>query len=328
MPAIAIRPAAPGGPEVLVPAELALPPLAAGAVRVRVRFAGVNFIDVYQRSGAYPLPRPLPIGQEGAGEIEALGAGVDPALGLSVGSRVAWTGVPGSYASHVDAPAAKLVVVPAALGLDQAAAAMLQGMTAHYLTRSTFPLAPGHRCLIHAAAGGVGQLACQLARAAGATVLGTVSTDAKAELARAAGCAHPIRYDRDDLVAEVRRITGDAGCDVVYDSVGKDTFAKSLDCLRPRGMLVLYGQSSGAVPPVDLQVLAHKGSLYATRPTLGHYTATRVELLERAGAVLGAVETGTLRLRIDRVLPLAEAAEAHRLLERRATTGKLLLAIP
>jgi NADPH2:quinone reductase len=328
MHALAIRPAAPGGPEVLVPAELELPPLAPDAARVRVRFAGVNFIDVYQRSGAYPLPRPLPIGQEGAGEIEALGPGVDPALGLAVGARVAWTGVPGSYASHVDAPADRLVVIPAGLGLDQAAAAMLQGMTAHYLTHATFALGPGHRCLIHAAAGGVGQLACQLARTAGAVVLGTVSTDAKAELARAAGCAHPIRYDRDDLVAEVRRITAEARCDVVYDSVGKDTFAKSLDCLRPRGMLVLYGQSSGAVPPVDLQVLAQKGSLYATRPTLGHYTQRRAELLERAGAVLGAVGAGTLRLRIDRVLPLAEAAEAHRLLASRATTGKLLLAIP
>jgi NADPH2:quinone reductase len=329
MRAIAIRPAAPGGPEVLAPTDVELPPApAAGHARVRVRFAGVNFIDVYQRSGAYPLPRPLPLGQEGAGEIEALGADVDPALGLAVGTRVAWSNVLGSYASHLDAPAERLVAVPAGLTLDQAAAAMLQGMTAHYLTRSTFPLAAGQRCLIHAAAGGVGQLACQLARAAGATVLGTVSTDAKAELARAAGCDDPIRYDRDDLVAEVRRITTGSGVDVVYDSVGKDTFARSLDCLRPRGMLVLFGQSSGAVPPVDLQVLAQKGSLFLTRPTLGHYVATRAELVARAGDVLGAVERGALRLRVDRTIPLAEASTAHRLLESRATTGKLLLAIP
>src|SRR5689334_11947260 len=323
---LAIRPAAPGGPEILVPTPLELPPLGPTSARVRVRFAGVNFIDVYHRTGQYPQPRPMPLGLEGAGEIEALSPAVDPALGLAVGARVAWTSAPGSYATHVDVPAEKLVAVPSALSLDQAAAAMLQGMTAHYLARSTFPLAAGHRCLVHAAAGGVGQLLCQLAHAAGATVLGTVSTDAKAELATAAGCDHPIRYDRDDVVAEVKRITGGAGVDVVYDSVGKTTFAASLDCLRPRGMLVLFGQSSGAVPPVDLQVLSQKGSLFATRPTLFHYTATRAELVARAGDVLGAIAAGTLRLRIDRVIPLAEAATAHRLLESRATTGKILLA--
>jgi NADPH2:quinone reductase len=326
MRAIAIRPAAPGGPEVMIPTEVELPPApAAGQVRVRVRFAGVNFIDTYQRSGAYKLPVPLLLGQEGTGEVEQLGAGIDPALLLEVGTRVAWTGVMGSYATHVDAPAERLVVVPPALGLEQAAAAMLQGMTAHYLARSTFTLGPGHRCLIHAAAGGVGQLLSQLAHAAGAEVLGTVSSDAKAELARAAGCDHAIRYDRDDVVAEVRRLTGGTGVDVVYDSVGKDTFARSLDCLRVRGMLVLFGQASGAVPPVDLQVLAQKGSLYVTRPTLAHFTATRGELVARAGEVMSAVAAGTLRLRIERVLPLADAAEAHRLLASRATTGKLLL---
>jgi NADPH2:quinone reductase len=324
--ALAIRPAATGGPEVLVPAELELPPLAATAARVRVRYAGVNFIDVYFRTGAYPMPRPLALGLEGAGEVEALGPAVDPALGLAVGARVAWTGVPGSYATVVDAPADRLVVVPAALSLDQAAAAMLQGMTAHYLARSTFPLAAGQRCLVHAAAGGVGQLLCQLAHAAGAEVLGTVSTDAKAELATAAGCDHPIRYDRDDVVTEVKRLTGGAGVDVVYDSVGKATFAASLDCLRPRGMIVLFGQSSGAVPPVDLQVLSQKGSLYATRPTLNHYIATRAELVARAGEVMTSIIGGALRLRIDRVIPLAEAATAHRLLESRATAGKILLA--
>src|SRR5262245_40823483 len=246
MTALAIRPAAPGGPEVLVPAPIELPIVAPHSVRVRVRYAGVNFIDVYHRTGQYPMPRPLPLGQEGAGKVETVGADVDAAFGLQVGTPVAWAGVPGSYATHVDVPADRAVVVPRGLTLDQAAAAMLQGMTAHYLARTTFPLQPGQRCLVHAAAGGVGQLLCQLAHSAGAIVLGTVSTDAKAELAAAAGCDHPIRYDRDDVVTEVRRITNGAGVDVVYDSVGKATFAASLDCLRPRGMLVLYGQSSGA----------------------------------------------------------------------------------
>jgi len=327
MTARAIRPAEPGDADILIPTELELPPLAAGHARVRVRFAGVNFIDVYHRSGQYPMPRPLPLGLEGAGEIEALGAGVDPALGLAPGLRVAWTGAPGSYATVLDVRAEQLVAVPAALSLEQAAAAMLQGMTAHYLARSTFVLGPGHRCLVHAAAGGVGQLLCQLAHAAGAVVLGTVSTDAKAELARAAGCDHPIRYDRDDLVAEVTRLTGGARTDVVYDSVGRATFERSLDCLARRGTLVLFGQSSGAVAPVDLQVLSRKGSLYVTRPTLFDYTATRAELAARAEAVMSAIAAGTLRVRIDRVLPLAEAAAAHRLLEGRATTGKLLLAL-
>jgi NADPH:quinone reductase len=323
---LAIRPTEPGDPDVLVAAEEELPPLAADKARVRVRFAGVNFIDVYHRKGLYPLPRPLPMGQEGAGEIVELGANVDLGLGLAVGARVAWTGVPGSYAEVVDVPADRLVIVPNPLSLEQAAAAMLQGMTAHYLARSTFVLGKGNRCLVHAAAGGVGQLLCQIAHAAGAEVIGTCSTDAKAELARAAGADHIIRYDRDDVVTEVRRITDGAGVHVVYDSVGKSTFDASLDSLARRGLLVLYGASSGPVPPVDLQLLSRKGSLFATRPTLNDYIATRADLVARADAVLSAIAGGTLRLRIDRILPLAEAAEAHRILERRETTGKLLLA--
>jgi len=317
----AIRPAGPGGPDLLQPIDVEVPAPGPGRVRVRVAYAGVNFIDVYHRTGQYPLPAPLPLGLEGAGTVEAAGPGVE----LAAGAAVAWCGVPGSYATVIDAPADKLVAVPDGLDLELAAAAMLQGLTAHYLATSTFALAPGHRCLVHAAAGGVGQLLCQLAHQAGAWVAGTVSSDAKAETARAAGCDHPIRYDRDHLVAEVRRATGGAGLDVVYDSVGRATFEHSLDCLRPRGLLVLFGQSSGAVPPVDLQILSRKGSLFVTRPTLGHYTATRDELEARAAAVLGGVRAGTLRIRVERVVPLAEAAAAHRLLESRATRGKLLL---
>ncbi len=293
--------------------ELPDPQPGPGQVRVRVAYAGVNFIDVYHRTGAYKMPRPIPIGREGAGVVE------------DTGEHVAWAAVAGSYASHVIAPADQLVPVPAGVDLRTAAAAMLQGMTAHYLTRSTFPLAAGHTCLLHAAAGGAGLLIAQLARAAGATVIGTVSTDAKAERARAAGCAHVIRYDREDVVARVRELTGGRGVDVVYDSVGKTTFDASLDCLHPRGMMVLFGQSSGAVPPMDPQVLQAKGSLFLTRPTLNHYTLTRDDLLARAADVLGAVASGALSIAIDRVLPLADAAEAHRLLESRATSGKLLL---
>lgn len=283
-----------------------------GQARIKVAFAGVNFIDVYHRSGQYVLPSPLLLGREGAGVVDEVGAGVT----LAPGDRVAWADLAGSYADELVAPADKLVAVPATTSLEHAAALMLQGMTAHYLATSVYELRPGSRCLIHAAAGGVGLLLCQLARAAGAESYGTVSTDDKAALARAAGCTHVIRYDREDFAAVAR------GVDVVYDSVGKTTFDKSLDCLRPRGLLALFGQSSGAVPPFDLQVLSRKGSLFITRPTLGHYTATRPELEARAAAVLGA----GLDVRIDRILPLADAAEAHRLLEGRHTSGKLLLA--
>ena len=321
MRAHAIRPAAPGGPDVLVPADVTLRPPGPGEARVRVAYAGVNFIDVYHRTGQYPLPAPMPLGSEGAGVVESVGPGVE----LAAGARVAWSGVPGSYTTGLIAPADKLVPVPEGLGLDQAAAVMLQGLTAHYLVTSVFALTTRQRCLIHAAAGGVGLLLVQLARTAGAEVFGTVSSDVKAELARAAGAQHTIRYDQVDFADEIRRATGGAGVDVVYDSVGRTTFEKSLDCLRPRGMLVLFGQSSGAVPPVDLQVLSRKGSLFATRPTLGHYTATRDELLHRAEAILGAVARGALTVRIDTVVPLADAATAHKLLESRTTSGKLLL---
>ena len=315
----AIRPAATGGPEVMTLSDVADEPLGRGQVRVKVAFAGINFIDVYFRSGQYPAPAPLPLGREGAGTVLEVGEGAD----WKVGDRVAWSDVAGSYAERVVAPGDRLVAVPEETRLDRAAAVMLQGMTAHYLVKSTYPLRAGQSCLVHAAAGGVGLLLCQMARTIGAEVFGTVSTDEKAALALAAGCTHAIRYDQVDFAAVVR--TG-GSVDVVYDSVGKTTFEKSLDCLRPRGMIVLFGQSSGAVPPINLQVLNLKGSLFVTRPTLGHYTATRQELLARAGDVLGAVGRGELGVRIDRVLPLADAGEAHRLLESRATSGKLLLA--
>ncbi len=318
-----IRVHAYGGPEAMQFDTVELPPPGRGEVRVRVEAAGVNFIDVYQRKGLYPakaMPRPL--GLEGAGVVEALGPEV---AGFSPGQRVAWADVVGSYATHVNARAAVLVPIPDGIEAREAAAAMLQGMTAHYLARSTFPLGAGHTCVVHAAAGGVGLLLCQLAREAGARVIGLVSTAEKETLARAAGADEVIRVDRLDFEPEVRRLTGGRGVDVVYDSVGRDTFDRSLSCLRPRGLLVLFGASSGPVPPLDLQVLNAKGSLYLTRPSLGAYVATRDELLARAGEVLGAIASGRLALRIDSTLPLAEAAEAHRRLEGRKTAGKVLL---
>lgn len=310
-----------GGPEVMQLVTLPDPEPAAGELRVRVEAAGVNFIDVYHRSGQYAQPLPLRLGQEGAGVVEAVGEGVTD---VAPGDRVAWASAPGSYATHVRLDAARAVPVPAGVTSTVAAAAMLQGMTAHYLARSTFPLAAGHTAVVHAAAGGVGLLLCQLARAAGARVIGVVSTDAKAEKARAAGADEVVVSSREDFADVARRLTG-VGADVVYDSVGKDTFPRSLSCLRPRGMLVLYGQSSGAVPPFDPQILSARGSLFLTRPTLGHYTASRAELLARAGDVLSAIEKGTLAITIARTFPLAQAADAHRLLESRATMGKVLL---
>ncbi len=318
----AIRPQAPGGPEVLTLAEVETPSPGPGEVRVRVEAAGVNFIDIYQRSGQYTIPTPMALGLEGAGVVEALGEG---ATGISLGERVAWAASAGSYATHVIVPGARLVPVPDGVDSRIAAAAMLQGMTAEYLAHSTFKLGAASVCLIHAAAGGVGLILTQLAKRAGATVIGTVSTDEKAELARQAGADHVILYSRDDFAAETRKITGGKGVSVVYDSVGKDTFEKSLDCLSPRGMLVLFGQSSGPVAPFDPQVLSQKGSLFLTRPTLGHYTSTPEELLHRAGVVLGAIQAGHLQIRIGATYPLAEAAEAHRALAGRATTGKVLL---
>ena len=272
-----IRVHAYGGPEAMQFDTVELPPPGRGEVRVRVEAAGVNFIDVYQRKGLYPAKAmPRPRGLEGAGVGEALGPEV---AGFSPGQRVAWADVVGSYATHVNARAAVLVPIPDGIEAREAAAAMLQGMTAHYLARSTFPLGAGHTCVVHAAAGGVGLLLCQLAREAGARVIGLVSTAEKETLARAAGADEVIRVDRLDFEPEVRRLTGGRGVDVVYDSVGRDTFDRSLSCLRPRGLLVLFGASSGPVPPLDLQVLNAKGSLYLTRPSLGAYVATRDELL-------------------------------------------------
>jgi NADPH:quinone reductase len=302
--------------------ELPVPDPGPGEALVRVEAAGVNFIDIYHRSGQYPLKAPFTPGLEGAGVVEKLGPGPS---GVSVGERVAWAGVSGSYATHVVAPRAKLVPVPEGVDAQTAAAAMLQGMTAHYLAHDTYRLSAGQACLVHAAAGGVGLLLCQMAHRIGARVIGTVSTEEKAALARGAGASEVILYTKEDFLAETRKLTGGDGVHVVYDSVGKDTFLKSLESLRPRGMLVLFGQSSGAVAPLDPQVLSQKGSLYLTRPTLGAYTATPDELLARAGAVLGAIQRGELKMRIGATFPLAEAAEAHKALGGRATTGKVLL---
>ena len=317
----AIRPKQTGGPEQLELEEFATPAPGASEVLVRVEAAGVNYIDVYLRTGLYPLPLPLPIGLEGAGTVEQLGSGVHD---LRVGERVAWASVPGSYASHVVAPGDKLVPVPDGVATEVAAALLLQGMTAHYLTQTTFPLRPGHVALAHAAAGGVGLLLIQMANRAGARVIGTVSTEAKAALAKDAGANHVINYLAADFAAEVKRFTGGRGVDVAYDSVGKSTFDGSLDCLAPRGFLVLFGQSSGVVPPFDPARLS-RGSFFLTRPSLGHYTATRAELLGRARHLFDMVAAGHLRVRIDRTFPLAQAADAHRALTGRATTGKVLL---
>jgi NADPH2:quinone reductase len=310
-----------GGPEVLRAETLEPPARGPGQARVAVAAAGVNFIDVYFRTGVYPRPVPYVAGLEGAGVVEASG----PDVGLAPGARVAWASAPGSYATHVVANAAQLVRVPDAVALDVAAAVMLQGMTAHYLVHGCRTTRPGDVALVHAAAGGVGLLLIQMLAAAGARVVGTCSTAEKEALARDAGAEHVIRYDRTDFAAAARELTGGRGCDVVYDSVGKSTFEGSLRALRPRGLLVLFGQSSGPVPPFDLGRLNALGSLFVTRPSLAHYTADRAELELRAGEVLGAVAKGELRVRIGARFALAEAAEAHRALEGRRTTGKVLL---
>jgi len=310
-----------GGPEVLQLEEVPAPTPGPGQVVVRVEAAGINFIDVYQRTGHYKTPLPFTPGQEAAGTVTAVGPGV---TAPRVGDRVAYTGVLGAYAENAVAPADRVVMLPDAVSAEQGAAAMLQGMTAHYLATSTYPLKPGDACLVHAAAGGVGLLLCQIAKARGARVIGTVSTREKAALARDAGADDVILYTEQDFEVEVKRLAG-AGLQVVYDSVGKTTFEKGLNCLQPRGMMVLFGQSSGAVGPFDPQVLNQKGSLYLTRPTVANYIATRAELLARAADVLAWVHHGKLKLRIAHTFPLAEAAEAHRQLEGRKTTGKVLL---
>lgn len=311
-----------GGPEVLTWEEQATPSPEAGQALVRLEAVGVNYIDIYHRTGLYKNPLPFTLGLEGAGVVEAVGPGVSE---VRVGERVAYQGVQGSYATHALVPAARLVALPASLDARTGAAAMLQGMTAHYLVHATYPLKPGETALLHAAAGGVGLLLIQMAKRRGARVLGTVSTPEKARLAKEAGADEVIQYTTQDFETEVKRLTGGRGVQVVYDSVGKTTFEKSLNVLAPRGTLVLFGQASGPVPPVDLGILAGKGSLYVTRPTLGHYVATREELLRRAGDVLGWVQAGELTLRIEHTFPLARSAEAHRALEGRRTTGKVLL---
>ena len=303
-------------------AELPVPEPKANEAVVRLAASGVNFIDVYQREGRYKVPMPYVPGQEGAGVVQALGAGVSS---IKNGDRVAWASQLGSYAEYAAIPADRLVPIPAGVSDQQAAAAMLQGMTAHYLSHSTFPLKQGDTALVHAAAGGVGLLLTQMAHNMGARVIATVSTEEKAKLAREAGADDVIFYTHQDFEEETKRLTGGKGVDVVYDSVGKTTFEKGLNILRPRGMMVLFGGSSGAVPPFDLIALSTKGSLFVTRPTLGHYTLTREELLARAGDVFEMIRAGKLKLRIEHTYPLADAQRAHRELEGRKTTGKLLL---
>jgi NADPH2:quinone reductase len=311
-----------GGPEVLQLAERDPGAPGPGQVRVRTAAAGVNFIDVYFRTGLYPRPLPFVAGLEGAGAIEAVGAAVTD---LRVGDRVAWASAPGSYAQAVVAPAAQVVRVPDGVADDVAAAAMLQGMTAHYLVHAIRAPVPGAWALVHAAAGGTGLLVVQLAKAAGLRVIGTCGSAEKAALVRAAGADAVVRYDETDFAAAAREASGGAGVDVVYDGVGASTFDGSLASLRPRGLLVLFGQASGPVPPFDLQRLNAGGSLVVTRPSLAHFVATRDELLLRANAVLGAIANGALDVRIGARFPLARAADAHRAVEGRATTGKVLL---
>jgi NADPH:quinone reductase len=311
-----------GGPEVLQPVELPVPQPKPHEVLVKITRAGVNFIDVYQREGRYKVPLPFVLGQEGAGVVEASGTGVET---VKVGDRVAWSSVLGSYAEYASVAAERVVPVPDGVTDQQAAAVMLQGMTAHYLTHDTYRLEKGQTALVHGAAGGTGLLLVQMARNLGAGVIGTVSTEQKAQPAREAGADEIIMYSQQDFEVEVKRITGGKGVNVVYDGVGRDTFSKGLNVLRPRGMMVLFGGSSGAVPPFDLIALSQKGSLYVTRPTLGHYTITREELAERANFVFGMIAGGKLKLHIEHAYPLAEAQRAHRELEGRKTTGKLLL---
>jgi NADPH2:quinone reductase len=319
----AIRVNAPGGVEVLRLEDVPQPAAAAGQAVVKIAAAGVNFMDVYQRTGQYKsTPLPLTLGQEAAGVVTAVGPGVTD---VRVGDRVAYTGVQGAYAEYAAVPADRLVALPDGVSTQQGAAAMLQGITAHYLATSTYPLKAGDTCVVHAAAGGMGLLLVQIAKRRGARVIGTVSTKEKATLAREAGADEVILYTELDFEVEVPRLTDGSGVQVVYDSVGKTTFDKGLNVLARRGMMVLCGQSSGAVGPLDPQLLNQKGSLFLTRPTIAHYIATRSELLARAADVLGWIRAGTLKLRIGLELPLAQAAEAHRRLEGRQTTGKVVL---
>jgi NADPH2:quinone reductase len=311
-----------GDPEVLSYEDVSLPEPKAGEVRVKQAAIGVNFIDIYHRKGLYPNNLPFTPGSEGSGTVDAVGEGVTE---LKVGDRVAYAMAPGAYAEYVVISAARLVPVPEGVTLEQAAAVMLQGMTAHYLAISTYPLQPGDTALVHAAAGGVGLLLTQIAKQRGARVIGTVSTEEKADLARSNGADEVIIYTQENFEEVTKHLTNGKGVNVVYESVGKETFNQSLNCLRPRGYLVLYGQSSGPVPPLDPQILNAKGSLFLTRPTLVHYVATREELLQRAGDVFAWMAAGKLHVRIDRSFPLAQAAAAHQYLEGRQTRGKVIL---
>ena len=311
-----------GGPEVMELVDLPVPEPKVNEAVVKLAASGVNFIDVYNREGRYQVPLPFTPGQEGAGEVVSVGKEVKL---VRTGDRVAWTSALGAYAEYAAVPADRLVSIPAGVSDQQAAATMLQGMTAHYLVYDTYPLKRGETALVHAAAGGVGLLLVQMAHNIGARVIATVSTAEKAKLARDAGADDIIGYSETDFEAETKRLMGGKGVDVVYDSVGKTTFEKGLNILRPRGMMVLFGGSSGAVPPFDPIVLTQKGSLFLTRPSLGNYIATREQLTARSGAVFGMISAGKLKLRIEHTYPLAEAQRAHRELEGRKTTGKLLL---
>jgi len=311
-----------GGPEVLTSEDLPIPEPKAEEARVKIEASGVNFIDIYHRTGLYPMNLPCTLGTEGAGVVDAVGEGVTE---IKKGDRVAYAMLPGSYAEYAVVPAVRLVPVPNDIDAKSAAAVMLQGMTAHYLTHSTYPLQKGETALLHAAAGGVGLLLVQIAKMLGARVIGTVSTQAKADLARKAGAAEIILYTQADFLAEVKRITNGQGVHVAYDSVGATTFEKSLDCIRPRGYLVLFGQSSGPVGPFDPAKLAAKGSLFLTRPSLAHYTLNRAELLRRAADLFDWMKAGKLNVRIEKTLPVRDAREAQQLLEGRKTTGKLVL---
>jgi NADPH2:quinone reductase len=318
----AVRVGTPGGPETMRYEDVPDPKPGEGQAVVKVDAAGLNYIDVYYRTGLYKTEMPITLGVEAGGTVTAVGPGVTE---LKAGDTVAYTGVAGAYAEYAVVPAARLIVLPTGLTTRQGAAAMLQGMTAHYLACTTYPLKPGDTCLVHAAAGGVGLLLCQIARMRGARVIGTVSTEEKAKLARDAGAAEVIVYTRQDFEAEVKRLTDGKGLQVVYDSVGKTTFEKSFNCLAPRGMMVFYGQSSGPVGAFDPQLLSAKGSLFLTRPSLANHVATRAELVQRAGEVLAWIRDGALKLRMEFEFALKDAAEAHRQLEARKTTGKVLL---
>ncbi len=311
-----------GGPEVLRYDEIETPAPNAGQVRVRLRAIGINYIDVYHRIGLYKMPLPAILGREGAGVVDALG---DDVTNVPVGARVAFVLDAPSYAEYAIVPAHRVVRVPDTVSLEDAAAVLLQGLTAHYLISTTYPLKQDEWCLIHAAAGGAGQLTVQVAKIAGAKIIGTCSTEEKARVAKQAGCDEVILYTQTDFVGEVKRLTNGKGVPVVYDSVGKDTYEGSLNCLSPRGMLVLWGNASGAAPPIDPLTLMSKGSLFLTRPTLGHYIATPEEYAWRANDLMQWIAEGKLRVRIDKTFALRDAADAHRHLESRAAMGKILL---